>query len=761
MRESVIMITIVILLVVYSAPIAKSDLELHTETSVVDVSSSLGISSFRIFGTDNFLGNFVRGISTVIIFDRLVDNTTGNPLSDVEIEVYVNSTQGDFSRYIGSFYTNDTGYFNISFVMPSDVPCGNTTITLHIPFQIPVGETYFYYWCYVFGRIFTQVELETQSIPLFRKNISVDLWVYLDNGTRLEISNLIFNVSIFKDLTSYTNFSATTNASGIYHFYFNFTEAGNYTIQADFWLNNSINSLSTPEFFIGSNQYIEDSVIYGEPLSRGIGHLKVLNASLIRLYFKTDSDLLSSLSTVRNDTAITIFGRYFDPSGNPVATNIILYVEDSFLYHTESNSSGYFTKVIIVNVSFQVGLYHISASDEYESSLDISDEIVLEVSSYVKLAAISLNKNYAETESPISIYGEIRDSLDNSPVSSHPIEVFLVYNTESGTVEEKIGETISEDDGTFQISVYMPSEVSAPNALLNISAKDFSFYIGNSSTEEVYIYNHIVSEIAVFSQKYIWVTHRGLSQALNASTVINLNNPTTLNFTIHIYDDFDRNIQNMDFSVNLNAKKIISDTLNEQGMALFALSVNTSSTISINIPDLSISISLQIVIQAGGSSTSPSGGFKIPFYLYIAIVVLPISILGGFFLIKRTKISLKAAERLPSWRSQINEILQKLEGKVPITGVLQIKDLIRTLNDSVGASWQEWMTTRELLYNMLGKFRLYSVRRILNEIVNIYEEIVFGNYPLTEEKITRLAELLRKLEKNLIEEFSPIEEERK
>lgn len=217
----------------------------------------------------------------------------------------------------------------------------------------------------------------------------------------------------------------------------------------------------------------------------------------------------------------------------------------------------------------------------------------------------------------------------------------------------------------------------------------------------------------------------------------------------------------MDFSVNLNAKKIISGTLNEQGMALFALSVNTSSTISINIPDLSISISLQIVIQAGGSSTSPSGGFKIPFYLSIAIVVLPVSILGGFFLIKRTKISLKAVERLPSWRSQINEILQKLEGKVPITGVLQIKDLIRTLNDSVGASWQEWMTTRELLYNMLGKFRLYSVRRILNEIVNIYEETVFGNYPLTEEKITRLAELLRKLEKNLIEEFSPIEEERK
>lgn len=149
----------------------------------------------------NYLGIYVRGESYVNISGSLVDQN-GEPVANTDIFVFLNISD-DEAIFIGTYKTDINGSFNISFLLPINVPEGNRTITIYSEpnLRAGIGDAWAYYWLYVCSRVHVNVLLEKNEAAFFENNASFSISVIFDNGSVVQRENMLISVSVIHELS--------------------------------------------------------------------------------------------------------------------------------------------------------------------------------------------------------------------------------------------------------------------------------------------------------------------------------------------------------------------------------------------------------------------------------------------------------------------------------------------------------------------------------------------------------------------------------
>ncbi len=708
--------------------------------------------AIRVDSSDNYLGMYIRGESTVSISGSLVTRD-GEPVSNTEIDVYLNISETK-SIFIGTYQTDDTGAFSISFLLPLNVPEGNRTITIRSkpdPWS-GIGSATAYYWLYVFSRVHVMLELERNEAALFEKNISFSVYAYFDNGTIVRRENMLFTVNITHD--SYLeNVTLKSNSDGVAGGLINFTLPGLYTIKAIFNTSDPSNFIS--DFVLADQQDIVSDTVVGDTLSSDIADLSVYLADRITISFENTLD--KEISVFRNGTLVTVTGRYLNISGYPdqhqLNFSIVYFGEqdDQLLLFINltifSNQSGFFSYSFLVNESFYPGKYVFLCDDLNESTLDIFEPLTMLVISNMSLEITSIDPN-PNTEviasgSTIKINGYVLDGVDRHPLENISVKGLMLSSNSGSEIE--LNETLSGIEGNFSLFITLPPNVESERVTIVLQCSGSDYYLSDEASFVISVYNYLILTMSINSSRYFWFVRNGVAIARNDTSLTGIVFPANLSVKISLTDDFGRAFNVSRIAILVNGSRYLE--FQDTSEVLFNL-INIESTLNITLILASLGISVSFFIIGQRPSNNVNGGIipNIP-TLAIVIIVLagPLVIIGLI-----GEIRLSAEEYEKGEKENVLGIVLNIERAGIEKKFLELATYIRMLFNQLaserGITLSSSLTTREIYNILLEKdSELIDARDHLDFLLYCYEKIIYGFKKLSDEEISRLKSIISDL----------------
>lgn len=702
--------------------------------------------SVRVHAIDNYLGRYIRGESTVSISGTIVTED-GEPVSSAEILVYLNISE-DEAIFIGTYLTDNNGVFDISFILPNEVPEGNRTVTLYVKpnLQSNIGGVTAYYWLYVYSRVHVNVVLEKNEAALFEKNVSFFIYAYFDNGTIIERGNMTFLVNISRDAPLYS-INVSTRSNGTASSVINFTSPGEYEIEVIF-------NTSEPENFLGEfvladeQDIINDSVI-GNTISSDLTELSVYLADKITISFEGTEN--RTLRVFRDGSIINVVGRYLNISGYPdqhsVNFSIVYFGEDfeeSSLFVNltlVSDQNGFFSYSFEINESFYPGNYMILCDDLNDSTVDIYEPLRMIVISNTSLEIEYIYpdpfSDLVASGSSIRISGYVFDAIDGRPIEGALVEGLMI-NDLTG-IKSKLNETFSGVGGYFSLVMELPPEINSETITIMLRASVSDYYLSAEISFSFNIYNYIIMLVSVNNSNYLWVLRDGLAIARNDTFLTNIVFPANLDFYVSITDDFDRSVSVSRIAIMVNGS-IIYEFQNVSEIFFSLANIHTKLNVTIILGDLDVEVSLFILGQApsgnAGGGISPNTLTSI--VIIISILAVPLMIIG-----LTGEIKLMPKKQVIEEKESILGIILNIERASVERKFLELATNIRRLFNQLASDSKiavsSSMTTREI-YNLLleKNSELAEASDHLEYLLHCYEKIVYGFRNLSEDELSML-----------------------
>ncbi|MGQ4892198.1 MAG: Ig-like domain-containing protein [Candidatus Njordarchaeia archaeon] len=719
-----------------------TNLTYNNKTIKNTVISPLGSNS-------TFLGYFVRGVDKIKLNLTLKDSE-GDPIPNAEISVYLNTSVGSIP--LGSNVTDEQGNFTFEFDVLTTYPAGPANITAIFPGDplSGLGEARFYYFVYIYARVFASLFVQKRVVPLFERNVSCSTRAVFDNGTAIVYDNLNFTIEIVNETSGdlLDQFNVSTDYSGIANFYFNFSSYGEGEYRIYSILNASYNNVSAPYVILSNQILLQNGTIIGEPVSIASRTVSVILASQVSLYFIDNGEKYSSLTVYKNST-IEILGVYRDASGALAISNItVLMWGPSFEYrfNATTNSSGMFIYTLNLNqmqidYGLRVGIYHLNASDDNASTIDISNIATLTLKGKIKINILGEIPSYIMTGKPFDVEGSLEDLTAATPQTLNNVKVSAKVTV--GSQEYDLGESYSDINSRFVLrNLTIPDVISAQSVELVITAEGPNlYYDGDSVSYVIDIYNGILLNVTVNSTSQAWLVKKGVVSPVSTAGTIRFQDAAIFKFVIYTTDNHER-VLPVSFNVYKDDKLIYARQTNESGLDEFFLELNKTSTVVIEIAGFG---SVELNFEKLPTPTQlPS------INLWYALLAIPIVVVGAAISRFRTRIPLPSImkEQKEDLSQIVNDVEVLLRNKMYDEAGEKIKELIQIIAKKVNVEWKSSMTPRELLYMVYPRIEKDAYRTLEN-LVKLYETIVYG------EKIPDNATVNLVLEKlPILESFS-------
>ena len=715
-------VKILLILLISSQVIASSNILLHNDGMFTPTvkGNHRTLKSERIKPlqeTITFLGHFLRGRDKIKINLTAVDSN-GDPIADADIFVYLNYSHN--SIYIGSNKTDESGNFIYEFRLLTSYPDGPVNITAILPADpfAGRGEARYLYSAVIYSKLFVSVYMPS-SAPLYQKNETGSTRAFFDNGTLFRVGGLNFTILINDSAGNLIDqFDVTTDDNGVAQFLFDYSLYGedNYTITSI--LNATKNLLFLPNTIMEGENILRNGTIIGDPISVDSTIFRVILATRTSIYWLDQGSFTEDLTVLINET-VSLVGFYLNASGQPEATSIILYVyNDTDLVGTvliNTNESGMFSLTFNpLNQNLELGNYKFTASDTNETTQDITNQVTLTLVSIPRLNIIKPPPTYLMTGDKFNMSGRVLDDITNEPVAGANVRIFAKF----GSSEILLDETLTNLLGFFDIQdIELPTTVTTSNVSLSIVAIK-PFYLPSNVSFTVDIYNFIIVDINVNNTVQSWQVGRGFVAPLSTVDEIEFRDTSVFLLTISVRDNHDRPMS-LDYSVYLNGELVESSKTDSSGFDTIYLELNNDSLVEIEIEGFSvISLSFVRIVSRG---TTPGVN------LWYLAALIPVIIVGSLLVRLRNRIPLptKIKEQKPDLSKIVEDLQILLQNKMYDEAGEKIRELIRTVADSLGVEWKKYMTPRELLYEIYPKIEK-DIYRVLEDLVSLFELIFYG-----------------------------------
>ncbi len=382
-------------------------------------SSSLSSITIRNYLTDITIDS-TKSIAypgdTVAFYGRLTLSINGTPLSNKQIFIY---TQAESTLYLlGNGYTNATGYFNISIIIPSDVIRGPYNIWSNFT---SIDRLYNNSYSSYFSLTIRKIATLTITI---KERVTIGSTFYiagqvLDANNNPE-ANVLVELSI--DSLSWSD-SATTNAEGKFNISLvipDTASVGAYTVKGHVPASTYLDVTDATASFN----------IYGTVnLSATIGN--------------------PNYSYYVQDT-VPITGVLLDNSDNPLASRTIrVFIGSHQITSVLTNSTGGFAISLLLNSVSSDGQYEIIVSFPGDSSY-ISANVTETLHIFVnaRLTITNIPTGDFSPGDTITVSGTLVDSNDD-PIKMRQVNYYVANHL--------IGSVNTDNTGKFSVSYQVPT----------------------------------------------------------------------------------------------------------------------------------------------------------------------------------------------------------------------------------------------------------------------------------------------------------------
>ena len=703
-----------------------------------------------ILGAENnsFIGYYLRGRDFVNLNFTLTDSDTGEPIANVELKVYLNTSNQ--AIYIGSNTTDSLGQFLYKIRVLSSYPDGNVLITVVFegdaenglpPFRIIQSATFI-------SVIYMTIVLDKSSKPLFEKNVTVRAWLYFDNGSIIRQRDLNFTVEVENLNTSdLFIFSMLSDETGIASFVFDYSSSGAGVYNVTVFFNASSNSFVFPYSILTTQKLYRNGTIVGDAIISASKQVKIILASKIELWFSRDGNMYKSINALRNETII-IVGLYMDVDGYPAGgiPITVAVFKDNLNILSEvrvTNSTGYFT----ISVSLHdlannggLGLYAINATENVSPSV-ITDKLNLLVTSSVRINIVQTPPRMVNINDRIDISGFVSDAITNEPLGGSKVTVTINYGTES----VELYNTTTQPNGYFNITnMALPEFINSPNITLTISAKgpNIYLYIPDQKSFQVRVYKFVLLTLKANDTVGSWMFGNNYVNTIQSPS-FSVQKGDKLIFVLNTTDEFGRPLS-LNFTVEINNKIYITGQTNSTGLASFNITINDTLTINIFIDDIGeVAINLDLP-----NEEQPLLTLIDPI---LAVWITPFVILGfiGYKYKEKIFVYLPILSGIDTEKESLEQVIEDIEillkNKIYVEASEKILKLLKMMAERLSINIKRSDTPREILKKMFPKIEK-DIYRVLEQLVNIYEIVRYGEKIPDNTTVDLTISGLRKLE---------------
>jgi len=719
----------------------------HAKNRGVSYTSNPTIS-INVKGNEStFLGTYIRGESIVHVSGTLTSESEGEPIENAEIYVYLNISESE-SLLLGTCYTDNSGFFNFSFLLPTETELGNRTVKIYFPGKIPYGPSEKHYWMWVYGKVYVSVNVSRAKLALFENNVTVFSWVYMDNGTIVSRENMTLNLTLIRGSAVITSFNLTTDDNGFNSTNLYFSEIGDYQVIVTYNISLSENNIS--RFLLSEYQSIESGIIVGPSISNSTSNFTVYLATKIELHFLGIPD--DRYDANRSGDSVEIIGTFYNISGYPDSAllNFTIWYSNGSLFKSIeilSESDGSFSLILSVNCTFAPDIYKLNCSDMNSSTIDLVNDLRLGVISKIEINISSIdppiNDSVIASGTRIRIEGLTYDGMDGRNLSTVQIRAYLVY----GSDEKFLSSNLSATNGNFYLTFVLPTNIPVASPEIKLEASYTELYTSTAITFSIQVYNYRIIDICLNTSLYEWIIRDNNILAQNPTILQAEDFPTLIRVNVSFYDDFNRPLNMTVLNV------VINDSINVFSGSyspnfVFSLDISGPCNITFYIEDVQAEVTIEI---EGGSitpTTTGTAGFEIPYpvLIFTAIAIPSLVLLVFMGNIKELIYRKISRESLDSF--SILLVIEKLIAeKNYIELARQIKNFVFQLARELEVFPAEYMTVREVLFSLIKtkKKLLEHAKADLENLVKAYEEIVYGRRILGEKELKVLKETVSNL----------------